>query len=38
MMELDDGVGALLNELDELGIVDNTIVVFSTDNGAEKFT
>ena len=38
MMELDDTVGALLNKLDELGIADNTIVVFSTDNGAEKFT
>ncbi len=38
MMELDDNVGALLDKLDELGIADNTIVVFSTDNGAEKFT
>ncbi|MEA2115544.1 MAG: arylsulfatase [Thermodesulfobacteriota bacterium] len=38
MMELDDGVGALLSKLDELGIADNTIVIFSTDNGAEKFT
>jgi len=38
MMELDDTVGALLGKLDELGIADNTIVVFSTDNGAEKFT
>ncbi|MDW4551767.1 arylsulfatase, partial [Defluviimonas sp. D31] len=38
MMELDDGVGRLLDKLDELGIADNTIVVFSTDNGAEKFT
>jgi arylsulfatase len=38
MMELDDTVGALLDKLNELGIADNTIVVFSTDNGAEKFT
>ena len=38
MMELDDGVGALLDKLDKLGIADNTIVIFSTDNGAEKFT
>ncbi|MFB9054600.1 arylsulfatase [Formosa undariae] len=38
MMELDDGVGRVLDKLDELGIEDNTIVVFSTDNGAEKFT
>ena len=34
MMELDDTVGALLAELDELGIADNTIVMFATDNGA----
>jgi arylsulfatase A-like enzyme len=38
MQELDWVVGELLNKLDELGIADNTIVVFSTDNGAEKFT
>ncbi|MCG6908672.1 MAG: arylsulfatase [Deltaproteobacteria bacterium] len=38
MMELDDSVGALLDKLEELGIADNTIVIFSTDNGAEKFT
>ena len=38
MMQLDDHVGVLLDKLDELGIADNTIVVFSTDNGAEKFT
>ncbi|XXF75268.1 arylsulfatase [Myxococcaceae bacterium GXIMD 01537] len=36
MAELDDTVGALLAKLDELGIADNTLVVFSTDNGAEK--
>jgi len=38
MKELDDDVGVLLDKLEELGILDNTIVVFSTDNGAEKFT
>ncbi|MDI3514412.1 MAG: hypothetical protein PWP40_1641 [Rhodocyclaceae bacterium] len=38
MAELDDHVGVLLRKLDELGIAENTIVVFSTDNGAEKFT
>ena len=38
MMELDDTVGALLKKLEDLGIADNTIVIFSTDNGAEKFT
>jgi arylsulfatase len=34
MMEMDDTVGALLKELDDLGVADNTIVMFSTDNGA----
>ncbi len=34
MMELDDDVGELLDLLDELGVADNTIVLFSTDNGA----
>ena len=38
MMELDDVVGALLKKLDDLGIADNTIVVFTTDNGAEIMT
>lgn len=34
LMELDAMVGRLLNKLDELGIADNTIVIFTTDNGA----
>lgn len=38
MAEHDDHVGMLLNKLDELGIANNTIVVYSTDNGAETFT
>lgn len=38
MMDLDDQVGVMLDKLEELGVADNTIVVFSTDNGAEKFT
>ncbi len=38
MAELDDVTGALLDKLDELGVADNTIVIFSTDNGAEIFT
>ena len=38
MAEHDDHVGMLLDKLDELGIADNTIVVYSTDNGAETFT
>ena len=38
MVEHDGHVGQLLDKLDELGIADNTIVMYSTDNGAEKFT
>jgi arylsulfatase len=38
MAQLDDNIGALLKALDDMGIADNTIVVFSTDNGAEVFT
>ncbi|MGB5810430.1 MAG: sulfatase-like hydrolase/transferase, partial [Polyangiales bacterium] len=35
MVEHDRHVGQLLDKLDELGITDNTIVMYSTDNGAE---
>src|SRR4051812_47067136 len=38
MKQLDDSVGALLKHLDDIGEADNTLVVFSTDNGAEVFT
>ena len=38
MVEHDGMVGELLNALDKLGLADNTIVMYSTDNGAEKFT
>jgi arylsulfatase len=38
MAQLDDSVGALLKHLDDIGEADNTIVIFSTDNGAETFT
>jgi arylsulfatase len=38
MVEHDAHVGQLLKKLDELGIADNTIVIYSTDNGAETFT
>jgi len=38
MQELDDIVGALLKKIYDLGISDNTIVIFTTDNGVEKFT
>ncbi len=38
MVEHDGHVGQLLDKLDELGLADNTIVMYSTDNGAETFT
>jgi len=38
MAQLDDSVGELLKHLQEIGEADNTIVVFTTDNGAETFT
>jgi len=38
MVEHDGHVGQLLDKLKELGLEDNTIVMYSTDNGAEVFT
>jgi arylsulfatase A-like enzyme len=38
MMEHDAMIGQVLKKLKDLGIVDNTIVMYSTDNGAEKIT
>jgi arylsulfatase len=38
MVEHDGHVGQLLDLLDKLGIADNTIVAYTTDNGAECFT
>ena len=38
MAQLDDIVGALMKQLDDMGEADNTILVFTTDNGAEVFT
>lgn len=38
MAQLDDNIGQLLKHLEEIGEVDNTIVIFTTDNGAEVFT
>src|SRR4026207_346625 len=35
MVEHDGHVGKLLDKLDALGVADNTIVMYSTDNGAE---
>ena len=38
MAQMDDSIGALLKHLEDIGEAENTIVVFSTDNGAEVFT
>jgi arylsulfatase A-like enzyme len=38
MAELDDEVGAVMKYLKDKGVDDNTIVMFTTDNGAEQFT
>jgi arylsulfatase len=38
MVEHDGQVGQLLKKLDDLGIANNTIVVYTTDNGAETFS
>jgi arylsulfatase len=38
MVEHDGHVGELLKKLDDLKIADNTIVLYSTDNGAECFS
>jgi len=38
MVEHDAMVGQLLDKLHELGLDENTIVMYSTDNGAEKFS
>lgn len=35
MLEHDEQVGVLLKKLDELGVTDNTIVIYTTDNGNE---
>ncbi len=38
MKQMDDNIGALLEHLEAIGEKDNTIVIFTTDNGAEVFT
>ena len=38
MAQMDDCIGEILKHLDDIGEADNTIVIFTTDNGAEVFT
>ena len=38
MAQLDDIVGSVMKKLKDNGLDDNTIVAFTTDNGAENFT
>jgi arylsulfatase A-like enzyme len=38
MAQLDDDVGLVMQHLKDMGVDDNTIVVFTTDNGTESFT
>ena len=38
MKQLDDQVGLVLNKLSSMGQLDNTIIVFTTDNGAEAIS
>jgi arylsulfatase len=38
MIEHDSDVGKLLKALDDLGVTDNTIVVYTTDNGPNQFS
>jgi arylsulfatase len=38
MIEMDNNVGKLLKTVDDLGIADNTIVIFTTDNGPNQFS
>jgi arylsulfatase len=38
MAQIDDIVGDVMKKLKDMGVDDNTIVVFTTDNGTESFT
>src|SRR6266536_2480894 len=38
MKQMDDNIGVVFKKIEEMGEMDNTIIVFTTDNGAETFT
>jgi arylsulfatase len=38
MAQLDDDIGLVMQHLKDMGVDENTIVVFTTDNGTESFT
>jgi arylsulfatase A-like enzyme len=38
MAQMDDSIGDLLKHVQDIGEAENTIVIFTTDNGAEVFT